>query len=265
MTSPVSIPTIPSYQPLALYERSISTGKTQRVQDVDGLRFVKIIDGSDGNQDVLDKVVRVVRYEFSGGKTIFLKCLQVGGDNHASHTSSVLLERKRLDIFCLSDEVLVEILKYLPINELMRAKQLNKKFYDIIESYSDKIGQKSHCAFVASKLAKLNFAHVLSGKEDAINTMFAQVKIPMTDEKRRAVADELFAEIEKESIPLAVDFYTQRFNLKELLEVYKFNSSPTGKKIALQVPQLTALSIECATAINRRILGKHFGPLYFMG
>ena len=71
MTSPVSIPTISQFQHRTEGERSISTWKTQHVEDENGRRYVKITEGSDGNQDILNRIVEIIRYEFSGGKTIF--------------------------------------------------------------------------------------------------------------------------------------------------------------------------------------------------
>lgn len=63
----MSIPTISKYLPLKADERSISAWKTQEVDS----KHIKIINGSDSNEDVLNRIFKVVRYEFDGGKIIF--------------------------------------------------------------------------------------------------------------------------------------------------------------------------------------------------
>jgi len=78
MAVPVSTPpTIPSYRsniPKNQGERSISTWKTEPVEDRNGVRYVRVIEGSDGNEERVGRIYEVVRYEFRKQKTIFRDC-----------------------------------------------------------------------------------------------------------------------------------------------------------------------------------------------
>lgn len=67
----MSVPTIQSYIPLKPGEESISAWKTRPVDRQDQRTWVQITEGSDGNEDILGRIVEVVRFEFGGGKIIF--------------------------------------------------------------------------------------------------------------------------------------------------------------------------------------------------
>jgi len=67
----VNIPIISSFAAKKPGERSISTWKTETVGEKDGRRYIRITEGSDCNEQFLNRIFAVVRYEFSGEKIIF--------------------------------------------------------------------------------------------------------------------------------------------------------------------------------------------------
>lgn len=66
------IPVFSNHVSLAPNERSIATRQTERVDT----NLIKITDGSEGNQDVLRRVFKIVRYEFNGEKAVFDKGIE---------------------------------------------------------------------------------------------------------------------------------------------------------------------------------------------
>ena len=53
-----------------IVEHSISTWKTGIVQQAAGIQYVQVNQGSDGNDALVGRVFKVIRYEMNGGKVI---------------------------------------------------------------------------------------------------------------------------------------------------------------------------------------------------
>ena len=67
----MSIQTLQNFKPSNSDERTISKWKTRPVNLNDGHHYIKIIQGSDGHDQRLNCIFKIVRYEHGGEKIVF--------------------------------------------------------------------------------------------------------------------------------------------------------------------------------------------------
>lgn len=130
-------------------------------------------------------------------------------DRGVNNDKLVLKNYATLHINDLPPEMLVNILKYLPFNELIRAKQLNRHFCDVIENLSDVIGQMDHRLFVSERISSLFFIVRLNQNKDLREMM--RMQFPVLRDRR-----------------INFDYpstLAQNLNLKDLLDIYSCSVS----------------------------------------
>lgn len=151
----------------------------------------------------------------------------------------------------LPNEFLVKILKHLPPQDLMRARELSTKFSDVV------LRVNLPCQSVAFKIMNIYWKQSEAMVTDLFVRTFAQLQFP--DETKKAMVDETIARLAKLTITSGADVLSKNCDLGELLEIYRFISSPGGTKLFTLIPALTKAGFETG-AVIQEIMQKHLDP-----
>lgn len=127
--------------------------------------------------------------------------------------------------------ILEEILIFLPVQDLMKAKELNSYFYNTIENFSGRIKRESHCLPLSMTLSKRYLGRASIGFE---KTILRQLRnAPISQQKKMNFVNKVVDRTTEVSAHIFAEM-----SLKELLEVYKFSTSPVGIRYLQQAKKV---------------------------